>query len=239
MYTIPKNLLSPGFTNAKTAKNSLESYILYLAPYTQNSKGINLCTGASNACPFLCLFTAGRGKFSSVATARINKANFYVESRSEFLEKLYGELVKINKKAFKKGEKIAIRLNGTSDVDFIGQLNKKYNTDILIQFDNLIFYDYTKILGKIAKYKDQNYHLTFSRSEDSKNEDLLKAHNLGANIAVVFNKVPKSFNIGGTEINVLNGDLSDIIMLYNKGQILGLKAKGKALKDQSNFVIQL
>jgi hypothetical protein len=239
MYTIPKNLLSPGFTNAKTVKNSLKTYILYLSPYKQNNKGINLCPQASKGCIASCLFTAGRGKFSNVALSRINKANFYVENRAEFLEKLYFELVKINKKALKNGEKIAIRLNGTSDVDFIGQLNKKFDTDVLTQFDNLIFYDYTKILGKIAKYKGQNYHLTFSRSEDSKNDDLLKAHNLGANIAVVFNKVPKTYNIGGTEINVLNGDLSDIVMLYNKGQILGLKAKGKALKDQSNFVVNI
>lgn len=239
MYTIPKNLLSEGSTNSKTAKNSLKTYIMYLSPYKQNNKGINLCPQASKGCIASCLFTAGRGKFSSVASARINKANFYVENRAEFLEKLYFELVKINKKALKNGEKIAIRLNGTSDVDFIGQLNKKFETDVLIQFNNLIFYDYTKILGKIEKYKGQNYHLTFSRSEDSKNEDLLKAHNLGANIAVVFNKVPTTFNIAGTEINVLNGDLSDIVMLFNKGQILGLKAKGKALKDQSNFVINI
>ena len=42
MYTIPKNLLSKGSSNAKTAKNAQTTYILYLAPYTQNSKKINI-----------------------------------------------------------------------------------------------------------------------------------------------------------------------------------------------------
>jgi hypothetical protein len=36
---------------------------------------------------------------------------------------------------------------------------------------------------------------------------------------------------------VVDGDSSDLVMLYNKGVILGLKAKGKARKDTSGFVI--
>jgi hypothetical protein len=36
---------------------------------------------------------------------------------------------------------------------------------------------------------------------------------------------------------VVDGDKSDLVMLYNKGVILGLKAKGKAKKDTSGFVI--
>ena len=53
-----RSLLSEGSTNAKTAKNSLKSYILYLAPYNQNSKGTNICPNASNGCIQACLFTA-------------------------------------------------------------------------------------------------------------------------------------------------------------------------------------
>ena len=41
-YKEVKNLLSKGSTNTKTAKNNIETYILYLAPHTQNSKKINL-----------------------------------------------------------------------------------------------------------------------------------------------------------------------------------------------------
>ena len=41
-YKEVKNLLSKDMTNSKTAKNNLETYILYLAPHKQNSKKINL-----------------------------------------------------------------------------------------------------------------------------------------------------------------------------------------------------
>lgn len=237
MFTIPKTLLSKGSTNAKTVKNSLKTYILYLASYKQNSKGINLCPNASAGCIVSCLFTAGRGKFSNVANARINKANFYVENRELFLDKLYAELFKINISALKAGEKVAIRLNGTSDIDFISQLNNQYNTDVLKQFQHLVFYDYTKILGKVKKYVGQNYHLTYSRSETTNNFDLMEALHLGANVAVVFKKIPDTFRIFSNTIDVVNGDESDIVMIENKSKVLGLKAKGKAIKDTSNFVI--
>lgn len=238
MYTIPKNLLSGGDTNTKTAKNSLKTYILYLAPYKQNSKGINLCPNASKGCVKACLFTSGRGRFSNVASSRINKSNFYVENREGFLDKLYAELVKISVQARKNDEKVAIRLNGTSDIDFVSQLNKRYNTDILVQFSNLIFYDYTKILGKIEKYQGQNYHLTYSRSEDTSNFDLHQAITMGANVAVVFDKLPATYNIYGNSVDVIDGDESDILMIYNRGKVLGLKAKGDAKADKSNFVIR-
>jgi len=237
MYTIPKNLLSKGITNAKTSKNNLETYILYLSPYKQNSKNINLCPKASEGCISSCLFTAGRGKFSNVAKSRINKSNYYVENKEGFLGQLYRELFKIDLVAFKQNKKIAIRLNGTSDIDFIGQLEKKFNENIFKAFPNLIFYDYTKILGKIEKYKNKPYYLTFSRSENTENEEILKALNFGANVSVVFSSNELPVNFLGAK--VINGDLSDIEMIYNKSKILGLKAKGSAKKDLTNFVIHI
>ena len=42
-YKKPKNLLSKGTSNAKTSKNDNDTYILYLAPYNQKSKKINIC----------------------------------------------------------------------------------------------------------------------------------------------------------------------------------------------------
>ena len=65
-YTIPKNLLSKGITNAKTVKNDIKTFILYLAPHKQNAKGVNICPAASNGCVAACLYSAGRGKFSNV-----------------------------------------------------------------------------------------------------------------------------------------------------------------------------
>ena len=101
-YKPVKNLLSKGSTNAKTAKNPQITYILYLAPYTQNSKKINICPKASTGCAASCLFSAGRGSFSNVIASRVNKTEYYLHDKEKFILQLAGELVKINKKASKE-----------------------------------------------------------------------------------------------------------------------------------------
>ena len=75
-YKEVKNLLSKG-GNAKINKNEVTTYTLSLAPYKQKAKGINLCPKASKGCALACLFTAGRGKFTNIQQARINKKNYY------------------------------------------------------------------------------------------------------------------------------------------------------------------
>lgn len=232
-YTVPKALLSKGASNTKTAKNSLKTYILYLAPYNQNSKGVNICPKASKGCAAACLFTAGRGRFDNVKKARINRTEYFLADKERFCLQLAGELVKINRTAQKKGERVAIRLNGTSDLDFI-HLLKKYADLDPFSLEQLIYYDYTKILGKVKKYKDQpRYILTFSRAEDNHSE-ALQALELGANVSAVFNG-PAPFTYCGAP--VVDGDRSDLVMLYNKGAVLALQAKGEAKKDKTGFVI--
>ena len=232
MYTIPKKLLSPGATNAKTAKNSLKTFILYLAPARQNDKGVNLCPKAAG-CEAACLYTAGRGKFSNVQKARINKSNYFVYDKPGFINQLANELIKINTKAQKAGETVAIRLNGTSDIDFI-YLLKKYAGIDPFSLKSLVYYDYTKIPGKVKKYiNEPRYKLTFSRDETNAEfiPELLK---LGANISVVFNGPIPSEYWGRP---VIDGDKSDIVMLYNTGTVLALRAKGDAKKDTTGFVV--
>jgi len=232
-YKIPKNLLSKGTTNAKTSKNDQDTYILYLAPYKQNSKGINICPKASKGCAAACLFSAGRGAFSNVIKARQNKTEYYLNDKKAFINQLASELIKIDKKASKNTNQTLIRLNGTSDLDFIFLLKKYAGFDIS-NYNNLHFYDYTKILGKVKKYSnDKNYTLTFSRAEDNE-EDIFKAVQYGANVSAVFNgELPQTYK----GIPVMDGDKTDNEMLKYKGFILGLKAKGKARTDKSGFVI--
>lgn len=234
-YTIPARLLSPGHTNAKTKKNELKTFILYLAPYNQNAAGVNLCPNASKGCAAACLFKAGRGAFNSVQSARINKTNFYIQDKSLFIKKLAGEIIKETAKAKKKGEKIAFRLNGTSDQDFIYLLKKYAGLDIADLAPVAVFYDYTKILGKVKKYINApNYVVTYSRAEDNEAE-ALKALSFGANVSAVFSdQLPATYK----GFKVVDGDTSDLVMLNNTGVILGLKAKGKKARlDTSGFVI--
>ena len=226
-------LLSNGTTNAKTSKNAIKTFILYFAPYTKNSKGINLCPKASAGCAAACLDTSGMGIFPNVQNARIAKADYYVENKEAFIQQLAKEILTKHRTAVKRGEKIAFRLNGTSDVDFIYLLKKYAGLDIST-LSNAVFYDYTKILGKALKYKGHhNYTVTFSRAEDNEN-DVQKAIENGINVAAVFSgQLPSTW----AGVPVIDGDKSDLEMIGKEGVILGLVAKGKAKKDKSNFVI--
>jgi hypothetical protein len=228
-----KNLLSKGATNAKTAKNELETYIMYMAPATMVD-GVNMCPFASPECIALCLNTAGRGVFSNVQLSRIKKTEFFRDNREQFYIQLGNELLKIHDSAIKQNKSIAIRLNGTSDVDHLGLLLRYTGINFLDNFySDLIFYDYTKNINHVKKYKNSRYHLTFSRSECN-DQQVEQAINLGANIAVVFrNELPATYK----GLTVINGDLSDLRINDPKNCVVGLVAKGKAKKQNSNFVI--
>jgi hypothetical protein len=235
---VVKSLLSEGSTNAKTAKNETKTFILYLAPFNLNSFGISICPKASEGCISSCLFSAGRGAFSNVYQSRIRKTDFYLSDKVGFCTMLWNELSDISRKAVKGNYKVAIRLNGTSDLDFFGILKNRIGKD-LFAMSNLVFYDYTKLIGKVIKYQDQikagTYSLTFSRSENNW-ADCLKALNMGVNVAVVFGSdaiKPDTFE----GFPVVDGDLSDIVMMETKGSILALRAKGKAKKDRTGFVV--
>ncbi len=233
-YKDVKNLLSKG-GNAKINKNEVTTYNLSLAPHTQNAKGVNLCPKASKGCALACLFTAGRGKFTNVQQARINKTNYYLFDKQKFLNQLAKEINKIALKSTITDEKFALRLNTLSDVDFVYQLKKYCDLDILNDdtYKNIIVYDYTAIIGKVKKYLGTRYHLTLSRKEDNE-QDVMEALEMGGNVAIVFTELPKTYK----GFKVVDGDKTDLEMTKYKNVVLGLKAKGDAKKDTTGFVIQ-
>ena len=233
-YKSVKQLLSPGSTNTKTAKNSIETFILYLAP-ADTIKSHNLCPFASEGCKKACLYSAGRGKFSNVQESRINKAKFWAYNRKQFYIQLADELLKIHDKAIQSGKAIAVRLNGTSDIDHLDLLKRYTGINFLDDFySDLIFYDYTKNINAIKKYKGTRYSLTFSLSETN----FLQALSVladGGNIAAVFAEdLPETY-LG---YKVINGDETDLRIFDPVNCIVGLKAKGDAKKDLSGFVIR-
>jgi len=233
-YKPVKNLLSKGATNIKTAKNDLETYILYMAPANQVT-GLNLCPFASTGCKASCLYSAGRGRFSNVQESRINKSKFWGYDRSNFYIQLANELLNIHDKAVKQNKQIAIRLNGTSDIDHLDLLRRYSGIDFLETFyDNLLFYDYTKNFNHIKKYIGSTYKLTFSRSETNENDAYLTLKN-GGNVAIVFaDQLPETWN----GFPVINGDETDLRYFDPENVVIGLKAKGDAKKDQSGFVVR-
>ena len=112
------NLLSIS-ADAKTIKGLKLGFltgILYLAPY-KTIPLYNTCPMASIAgCDIACLYTAGRGAYSSVQNARINKTNWYYQDRESFINQLIKNIYSLIYKANKLGLIPLIRLNGTSDI---------------------------------------------------------------------------------------------------------------------------
>ena len=239
-----KELLS--FNNAKTIKGEKKGYktfILYMSPFTQNSKGVNLCPMASEGCASACLFESGfGGMYTSVKQGRIDKTEFYLRDRVGFLDKLVVEITKLEKKFADSEFILAIRLNGTSDISFEKQKTSNGKT-IFDTFPNVQFYDYTKNYTRFAKQLPSNYHLTFSRSETNNDIsiELLKA---GHNVAMVFTKLPDTY----MGYKVINGDDNDLRFLDENNVIVGLKykkitGKGGAEKNKqsltSGFVLEV
>jgi hypothetical protein len=229
-YTKVKNLLSQGSTNAKTAKNEIETFILYLAP-SDIIGTHNLCPFASDGCRKSCLYSAGRGAFSNVQQSRINKSKYWAYDREQFYIQLANEILAIHSKTVNQ---VAIRLNGTSDVDHLGLIFRYTGINFLsAEYSNILFYDYTKSIKQIEKYKGTNYKLTFSLSETNQTEAIQVLLD-GGNIAAVFSgELPQSYK----GFKVIDGDKSDLRYFDPLNVIVGLKAKGQAKKDTSGFVI--
>jgi hypothetical protein len=220
--------------DSKTIKSNKAGFltgILYLAPY--DISGVNLCPFAKVAeCHVACLNTAGRGGFDErVKSARLRKAKLFNNNKGEFFAQLIEDIHKLKKQAQKQNLQAVVRLNGTSDIDWE---NIKVTGDYTIfnLFPELQFYDYTKNPNR--KNLPSNYDVTFSYSGV---ESFIKfnrqalANNM--RIATVFKIMPAEF-LGR---KVINGDDHDARFIEDKNIIVGLKAKGKARKDTTGFVV--
>lgn len=221
----------------KTSKGDKRNYltgIVYMAP-SNIVIGINVCKFASAGCKKACLYTAGHGAFSNVQAARIKRTELFRDDINEFMDTITMEIIKLNKKATRKGTSLAIRLNGTSDICWEKIRSRLTNKNIFETFPTIQFYDYTKDHTRLDALKGKwgNYHLTYSVSETKASEKhALRLLPLGVNCAVVFKELPTKY-LGH---KVINGDLDDLRFLDDKGVVVGLKAKGQARKDQSGFV---
>ena len=218
----------------KGTKMGYLSFILHLAP--ADLSGREVCPKRTAGCTAACLNTAGRGGMfkrgentNMIQQARIRKTKYFFEARDYFMMDLYEDIKKAVRYAEKQGLKPVFRLNGTSDLSW-----EKYtinDKNIFELFPDVQFYDYTKVLGrKVSKYK--NYHLTFSAAE-SNQADVARAIEQEMNVTVVFDKIPDTY-MGKP---VFNADETDLRFLDPKGVILGLKAKGRAKKDTTGFVV--
>ena len=190
------------------------------------------------ACANECLKLAGRGTFNAVEQARQSKTDWYHADRKAFIAQLIHEITLFEKLCKKNGVECWIRLNVLSDVRW----ELMQNGAIPQRFPNVNFYDYTKISKRLKKLP-ANYQLMFSYSKAEDYQTYVEqALQTDVPMSVVFlGPMPKTFL--GKE--VVNGDVSDILNLYQRGKIIGLTykvAKAKAGEDKvdprkSNFVV--
>ena len=154
----------------------------------------------------------------------------------QFINQLVNEIAALKRKANRKGLIPVIRLNGTSDIDWM-EIKTINGYNIFDWFAEIQFYDYTKVFDRLEKSKNYpNYHLTFSRSEENLH-DAWDAMAAGFNVTMVCSKEYKTKNLG----DHIDGDTHDLRFLDKSnsiGYIVFLTAKGKARKDKSGFVVR-
>ena len=244
----PITLLTNGESNSKLKKGitkKMSVKIMHLLPHNEADELMErpvkrtLCAYAiAGNCWKTCLNTAGRGGITkkgettnSIQLARLRRTLFYWDNRQGFLTQLHKEIQKFVTKCEKNNIKPCIRLNGTSDVQWEYELHEGKN--MFEHFPEVQFYDYTKIpTRKVSEYK--NYHLTWSYSE-AKDKYAKLFDKVPYNKAVVFRdkELPSMFK----GLKVIDGDKTDMRFLDKPNRVVGLKAKGKARKDYTGFVI--
>lgn len=234
-----KSLLTIG--NPKTLKGQSKGYItavLHLAPANEAGMG-TVCAKATAGCMACCLNTAGRGGIglttrgtNAVQEARKRRTAFYKLHRTAFEAALSVDIGKFVRTAERKGLTPCVRVNGTSDLRALA-------VNMAQRFPHVQFYDYTKITPKYPALLPKNYHLTFSRSESNASE-VENALAFNVNVAVVFSTARgKALPTEWCGRPVIDGDEHDLRFLDPRGVIVGLRAKGRARKDTSGFVVRV
>jgi uncharacterized membrane protein len=217
-------------------KYNIDTFAVYLAP--SNLSGKNVCAKATTECIMGCLNTSGRVKMDKkniIVNARINRTLAFYEQREAFMKLLVNEITLAKKRAEKKGNIFAVRLNGTSDLSPV--LFKHEGKTLFELFPDVTFYDYTKVDNRVkVMVQYPNYDLTFSYSGYNWSEcETMLANNV--RVAVIFDvkagkPLPKTFN--GYE--VVDGDETDYRPANPKKCIVGLRWKVIANKANNDAI---
>lgn len=219
--------INPSTKIEKGQKINVNTAILYLAPDTTVTNK-TICPNASrNGCSNDCLASSGRLGMINGQLAQIRRTLYYLYHNESFMIQLQNEIDKYHKKY---GDTLAVRLNGTSDLNW---------AEFIANNPKIQFYDYSKLRNMIVKNKNKNHHYTFSGSmySDYSRKELTKAVDAGLNIALAFNtkgtkkdtlRIPKKlFNK-----KLVDFDITDVRFKDKKGSIGYLKRKGSNVNDR-------
>jgi hypothetical protein len=218
-------------------KDNTLTYCIYLAP--ADTSGYNVCPASTPECRKGCLATSGRARMeyvrgeTMIEKCRINKTKLFFKHQEFFMNWLVAEINSFKLKSIIKKMNFAVRLNGTSDIDW--SKVKLNNINIFDLFSDVNFYDYTKNKNKF-KNKPTNYHLTLSYTGRNWNACKEMLDN-GNNVAMVFNipahkPLPKEYR----GYKVIDGDITDLRIKDSKGIIVGLHWKNIANKETNEEI---
>ena len=253
-WNITRPLLTKGSSNHKTAKSEkfkdgiYSTMLLHLSP--GKISGYNTCPNASEGCKAICLNQAGQGGCNkdhklvnnTCHVARVGRTVLLKKYKRIFFAKLKMELQQFVLDCEIKGSFPCIRLNGTSDLNWVKMKDPATGKNLMTLFPNIQFYDYTKDIKQLENLP-KNYDITFSRSENNF-LNVTKALSKGFNVAVVFDKkmgLPDTymgypvFDADQTDLRFLDADQSG----FDKPLIAGLVEKGYlARHDRTGFVVR-
>lgn len=223
-------------SSIKVEKGESEGYftsILYMQPADKVAT-ITLCSAAALfGCQDICLIGSGMLGMTTGQSAATRRTIIFLLDSVRFYEMLRKE---IQAKYRKHGDKLAIRLNGTTDIDF---------TDFIASMPHIRFYDYCKVYARVIKNKLANYDITFSGSAYSEKTLYMTARAINAG-----HRVAIAFNTGETKgefrmpTDIADFDTTDL--RFTDMKVLGgLKYKGGSRKsrldnmDKPNFFFSL
>lgn len=222
----------------KGEKINLETAILYLKPAASIS-AITLCAASELfGCEDDCLESSGQLGMTTADNAKIKRTIIYVLRKFEFLVELEKEIKRKAKLALKHDADFAVRLNGTSDIDF---------SRFIGAMPEIQFYDYTKIYRQIKKNDLPNYDLTFSGSANNDKTLRITARAIANNLRTVLAintaetkgeyKLPNNLGL----IPLINMDETDARFYDDKSAVGVLARKGSnktkraADENRNNF----
>jgi len=164
------------------------------------------------------------------------------QDRAGFLARLRADIAREKRKAKRLGLPLAVRLNVTSDLDWVGLA-----PDLFDDNPEVIFYDYTKILdraiaaaqGKMPK----NYRLHFSHDGHT-DQRLIEAYRAGVSVVVVVKGWRKDQSVSDLRLpnglHYIDGDEHDerfrdpansVVLLREKGGKTGLSISPEVARE--------
>jgi hypothetical protein len=202
-----------------------------------NLSGHEVCHGRGACFQFgdmnPCLGNWGRseGDTGRILNSRIGRTKCLFEAPEDFDRILRAELLKVDRMAERRNVPVAFRPNVLSDYPW----HRSRFSWIFEAFPEWQFYGYTKIRSTYSSFLrgelPENYHLTFSYSENVPDDYLIDLLQRGGTVAVPFaTKSVRGFPARFLGFPVCEGVSSDLRFLDDGGTVIGLTAKAPRAK---------